>query len=221
MDIDIEKLKKEYSDFYTEEIPYAKEYILEIFDYSVEHTNLMINHYGPGVQQIEAGFALLSNILEKLNYIDKDDWPNHRAYQYIFLIHNMKSLFASFHLLNRGFGESSIIVLRSVYEAMMNVINISLYKEDPDRVFRGDLKITNFIRDELKLNHWNDYPILSIFSHANYKLTCLYSQNPNKITFNPRPRGIMANKMKIVPNVSKICKEKFTNFTKNARKLRK
>lgn len=160
-------IQKEYLEFYEKDVGFAKQYILEINEFTNQHRELMLKKFGNGVMQFEAGFSLLAVVLERINYIEKTSWPPHRNLQYIFLIHNMKSLFASFDLLCKGFGESSLILLRTVYEAIINVIYISCYKENPYKVLNGEFKLTSFIDQELKLTHWRDYPILSVFAHAN------------------------------------------------------
>lgn len=164
----VEELKAKYADFYNLNVPYAKEYMLGIGQYGNDHTALMLKLYGNGIMQFEAGFALISHILEKINYIDKDNWPKHRATQYIFLIHNMKGLYAAFDLLTKGFSEGALALLRPVYEATINVVYISLHIETQYKtISRNGISIDSVIHDELKLTHWDDYMIMSQFAHAN------------------------------------------------------
>jgi len=165
----VESLKKEYEDFKKNEVSFSSQYIGEIYDFGTDHTSLMLRLYGHGISQFETDYALLCHILEKLNYHEKESWPNHRGVQYFLFIHNMKNLFASFDLCNKGFSEGALTLVRPVFEATIYATYISCY---PDRPYKflseHPISIKSFLEEELKLGGWIvHYQILSSFVHAN------------------------------------------------------
>lgn len=166
---DVEALKKEYEEFKKNEVSFSTQYIHEIYRFGQNHASLMLQLYGHGVSQFETDYALLCHVLEKLNYHEKVSWPNHRGVQYFLFIHNMKNLFASFDLCNRGFSEGALTLVRPVFEATIYVAYISCYPDKPYRFLsKHPIAVQNFLETELKLGGWVvHYQILSSFVHGN------------------------------------------------------
>lgn len=167
------------------DVAFGVDYNMQIREFETNHTSLMLTKYGNYVLQFETEFALLSHVVDMLNYHEKSRWGDNRNIQYLFIVHNIKVLFSAFDRVNKGFAESSLILMRSVYEAMIYIVYLSCYPDRLGKVLNNKpFGITCFIEDELKLIHWRDYGILSTFAHGN-KLAVykdIYSEKRKVIT---------------------------------------
>lgn len=146
--------------------------VLDIKQYESQHLEKILKDYGRFVQQFGLYYDLIVEAVMAINYIDHAKWPKNRWRQFILLVHNLKSLYSSFDRLIKGFYEDSIILIRPVYEAFIKNIYITCYPDDPHFIIgRGKkestkFNLTNFVKDELKLN-WNDYFLYSTIAHSN------------------------------------------------------
>lgn len=147
--------------------------ILDISQYQTTHANKILKEYGRFVSQFELYYDLIVETFHAINYIDKAGWPKHRNALFLLFVYNLKSLYSSFERLIHGFYEDSIILARTVYEALIKSVYITCDPADPYAVVAGakgnmqkKFNLSHFLKDDLKLE-WHDYRLFSALAHAN------------------------------------------------------
>lgn len=171
---DVEKLVKKMLSY--REKP--SEVVLDLIAYENKHLNKMSTEFGRYITYFEHAFDLLVNLVTAINYIEKSSWPNHRGLQLLILKNNLNPLYSGFGRLVRGFYDDANILLRAPYEALVKIIYISYYPQDFSGVFNWKrpkgmkaFNLTNFLRDDLKVDWDFIYPLFSSFSHGNIYTT--------------------------------------------------
>ncbi len=169
--LDTEKLKQEL-DALCKKYPGTNSDTLRKYEEKHEYIN---THgpltYGRFKDQSRAWFDLANHIIIGLNYIEKKSWSTHRSLQYLFVTHNVRIIYSATDRLLKSHWEDSLILCRVALEALVRIIWISCH---PERSNAGvhktnegkQFNFTSFVRDELKID-WNDYKLLSMFSHSN------------------------------------------------------
>jgi hypothetical protein len=136
------------------------------------NTNRMLKEYGNFVKQFEDFFNLLIILFDQVNYVKKDDWPEHRTIQFITIVHNLQTLYCAFDLTVRGHHAEAIILARTVYETFIKVVYLSCYPKAGYSVFfkkrdgTKEFNLTNFLNQELRLDRNSIYTIMSAIAHS-------------------------------------------------------
>lgn len=147
------------------------EVIREISSFQEKHFARFSREYGRFIDQYEMFYSTLVSLTYSVNYYDKSNWPQHRALQFTLAAHSQKQLYTAHLLLQKGFYEDSITVIRSAYETFLRILFISCNQKHSWSVFYkegGSPKFipTNFVKDELRLD-WPTYGLMSAFAHSN------------------------------------------------------
>jgi hypothetical protein len=149
----------------------------ELGEFEHDHLARFRQDYGRLHDQFDVAFDQLVAAIERVNYIDKSSWPSHRSLQFMMLAHNLKSFPSAMNRLSNGYYEDSITLSRTLYEAFVRVVWVSCYAHDPlgavMAVPKGHPKfnLTNFVRDELRLDWRLLYENMSRFAHSNSPAT--------------------------------------------------
>ena len=137
-----------------------------------EHAQLVATSYGRLLDQLEVEFAAHAAALDLVNYTDRTTWPGHRSVQHMLLSANAKSFHTSIDLLRRGHYEDCLALTRGLYETFARALFISCYPDTtrstlaPAPKGTRAFKLTNFLRDDLKLQWSSQYSIMSTFAHS-------------------------------------------------------
>lgn len=147
--------------------------ITELLRYETDHREQVLRDYGRLVAQFEAQYTALA-VIEQVNFIDRSSWPPHRAVQYVLMSNNLKPFWSAVDRLTKGFYEDALTLLRGLYETFVRVVFVTCHSDDPWGVLvnkppkgTAPFNMTNFVRDELKLEWLSKYTIMSVFAHSN------------------------------------------------------
>jgi hypothetical protein len=148
-----------------------RDLIKEIQRFESRHHVRFGKEYGRFMEQYEMLYSSLVGLTHAINYYDKSSWPKHRALQFTLAAHAQKQLYSSYSLLQQGFYEDSISIIRNAYETFLRILFISCNQEYSWNVFSNKeggpkFNATNFVKDELKLD-WPTYNLMSAFAHSN------------------------------------------------------
>lgn len=148
--------------------------VTELVQYEQEHRLRALREYGRMAAQFEAHYTALVQLIDQVNFVDRSSWPQHRAIQYVLLSYNLKPFWSAVDRLIKGFYEDALTLLRGLYETVIRVVFVSCHPEDPwgalmNKPPQGTpaFNMTNFVRDELKLQWFSKYTIMSVFAHSN------------------------------------------------------
>ncbi len=151
----------------------GSEDISRIYDYERNHQERVLKEWGRFVSQFELFFDLLNNMLVGINFVRKDNWPEHRNLQYLLCANNARFFYNSFDRLIKGHATESMVLSRPLFETFIRITYASCYPSSADAVLapikRSDgvkFRLTNFMRDDLGLN-WMTYKLWSAFTHSN------------------------------------------------------
>jgi hypothetical protein len=188
-------LTSKFDEFYINYLNKNKEIIIKnIRRKEKENSEYILKIYGRGEGQFEVFYDLLYKVLFGINYIKKDDWGGGKTKQYLIAFNNLKIFYSAYNQLVIGNHDEFLILIRSVYEALIAIIFISKNPERADAVFTKlkdggvEFNITNFITQDLKLK-WNEYFIFSSKTHFNKikVVNDLIDINFNKIKYPINP----------------------------------
>ena len=133
-----------------------------------------INEYRSSVEILEVGYTALAEAVDLVNFVPKDSWPDLRGVQDLLIAENVKSFRSAHDRLMRGYYQDCGAITRSLYEAFVRVLFMSLYSEDwssavsyPPRAGQRKFNLTALLRDELELDWDPIYRLLSEVSHSN------------------------------------------------------
>jgi len=175
-DIDVDVLTKQFDAFCADNLP--SDVLRQIHEMEQGHLAQLSHTHGRFISQFEASYDILVRILAHVNYgADRAKWPGHRIVQFIIANENLKPIYSAFDKLVRGYPEDSFTLARVAYEAFLRIVFISLYPQVPGYSF-GDQKgvrkfnATNLVEQDLRLDRWNHYSILSAMVHS-YKFPVL------------------------------------------------
>jgi hypothetical protein len=137
------------------------------------HAAAFMTEYGRFAAQFEAMYSAHVRLLDDVNFMEKSTWPTHRGIQYVLLAYNAKSIYSAFDRLMRGHYEDSITLLRSLYETFVRTMWVSTFPDvaynvlTPKPVEGPAFNLTNYLRDNLRLEWQTNYNVLSTFTHSN------------------------------------------------------
>lgn len=147
--------------------------VLQLVESEHVHFNEFNTAYGRFVAQTEVHFSLLVEAIERIDYIEKSSWPGHRSTQFILVTNTLRSFWSAADRLHRGAYQDSMTLLRLAYEVWARLIFMSCH---PDHHLSGlspsvptgmpVFKMTNFLRDGLRLDWDKKYELLSLFAHG-------------------------------------------------------
>lgn len=150
--------------------------VVNIQQFQNEHLLYMGKEYGRFMNQFEMFFCAMVDYSHTINYLDKKEWPINRGFQFVIATNSLRQMYSAYILLNSGFYEDAITLLRSVYESFLRILFVSCHPECPYNAYDAPgqtgtkFNATSFVRDELKLD-WTKYNITSAFAHSNkYKV---------------------------------------------------
>lgn len=143
----------------------------DIYKYIERHTSVVVSQFKGYVKYFEDYFDVLNDVISKLNYAPKKEWPQYKSLQYLMFPETMKTLHRAFEDIVAGYYEEAVILLRSVYEAYVKMIFIACYPEDYEAIFinrkhKRNFNLTNFIKDDLHLDWEFIYRLMSYTSHS-------------------------------------------------------
>jgi hypothetical protein len=139
-----------------------------------QHFGEFSTEYGRFVGQFEIQFSALASVVDQLNFVDKSAWPQHRPLQYVLVAYNLRSFVSALDRLARGYYEDCFAITRGLYETFVRLMWMSCHSEQAFvAVVRNapaglpQFNVTNFLRDQLKLEWGSQYSVLSAFAHSN------------------------------------------------------
>lgn len=148
--------------------------IADLVQYEHGHRAQALREYGRLIAQFEAHYTALVQLIDQVNFVDRSSWPQHRAVQYVLMSYNLKPFWSAVDRLTKGFCEDALVLLRGLYETFVRVVFVSCHPDDPWGVLVNNppkgtpaFNMTNFVRDELKLEWLSKYTIMSVFAHSN------------------------------------------------------
>jgi len=151
----------------------GSEDILRIYDYERDHQQKMLKEYGRFISQFELFFDLMNELLVGVNFVPKNDWPNHRNLQFLLCANNVRFFYSSFDRLLKGFPTESIVLSRPLFETFIRIVYASCHPSTADAVLASTKRsdgikfvLTNFVNQDLALN-WMTYKLWSAFTHSN------------------------------------------------------
>ncbi|MBI2083735.1 MAG: hypothetical protein HYT76_09270 [Deltaproteobacteria bacterium] len=144
---------------------------LDIYSFIQQHKRLFLEKFGNFVKQFEDLFNELNLIIQLLNYVPKDGWKQSKGAQYLLYPETMKTLHRAFEDTIDGYYDEAMILNRSVYETFLRVVFASCYPSDYESIFvpiagKRAFNVTNFVKDDLKLNWEFLYSIMSAIHHS-------------------------------------------------------
>lgn len=144
-------------------------------EYQANHRAYCGQQYGRFMSQFNMYFSAIADTGNNINYLDKSHWPSHRSLQFIIATHSIKQFYSAHKLLLDGAYEDAITIQRSIYEAFLRILFISMHPSDSFNAYdyRSNsvpqpgvrFNATNIVND-LGLG-WNTYNIMSVFAHSN------------------------------------------------------
>jgi len=145
-----------------------------VLDWQSNHQTRFRDKYGGFITYVEFGVDRLVKLIHALNYVNKSDYPPQRALQLLLLVNNTGTLVSAFECLKSGFYVDSLILSRANFEAIIRIMFCSYYPKDADSTLlqktqdgKPRFNVTNFLRDNLKLDWTDFYRLLSSFGHSN------------------------------------------------------
>jgi hypothetical protein len=133
----------------------------------------MVSKYPMYIENFECAYELIIDLTKSVNYVDKANWPFRRTLQFLLLKNSLYPLYSSFDRLLKGFYDDSVILLRTTYEAFIRILYLSYFQEEVNTILADKLKkgqrkfnLTNFLRDDLKVDWGFIFSISSSFSHS-------------------------------------------------------
>ena len=139
-----------------------------------DHSTRFLDAYGRAVDQFEVGFTALVEVIDRLNFVERDSWPPHRSVQYALIAHNIKPLRSAMDRLVKGYYEDALVLLRVAYESFIRLVFVSVHRDHPWGALMPkpspptpQFNLTGFVRDQLRLGWSTSYLVLSAFTHSN------------------------------------------------------
>lgn len=137
------------------------------------HVEVVSAKYGRLFAQFDVEMTAHAQLIDAVNFVNRDDWPPQRAVQYMLVAANAKSFYSAIELLRRGHYEDCLAITRGLYETFVRVAFISCY---PDAVAstlmpsppKGERRfnLTNFLEHDLGLEWESKYRVMSTFAHS-------------------------------------------------------
>ena len=147
--------------------------ILRLVAGEFEHFKKFNTGYGRWVVQTEVHFTRLVTGVEQVDYQNKSNWPVHRGTQFILVTNTLRTLWSAADRLHRGAYQDSLTLVRLAYEVWARSVFLSCYPSEflpgvAPSVPKGshDFNMTNFLREELRLDWLKSYELLSMFAHG-------------------------------------------------------
>lgn len=149
-------------------------HVLELTASAQTHYGRFSQEFGRFVVQYEVEYTALADLVEQINYLDKTDWPEHRAVQYILVASNARSFYSALDRLARGYHEDCLTITRCLYETFVRCLFVSCFPDDAYSALVGGtpkgvrrFNLTNFLEQDLGLVWGTKYRIMSGFAHSN------------------------------------------------------
>ena len=144
---------------------------LDIYSYIHKHKELFLLKFGNHVKQFEDFFDELNLIIQFLNFVPKEQWGKSKGSQYLLYPETMKTLHRAFEDTIDGYYDEAMILNRSVYESFLRIVFASRHSQDYESIFtsiKGKVafNVTNFVKDDLKLDWGFLYRIMSAIHHS-------------------------------------------------------
>ncbi len=162
---------QEVDDWIAPQVPSSV--VLGLVEAERNHFNRFNTAYGRWVAQSEVHFSCLVNAIEQIDYVEKSTWPSHRGTQFILVTNTLRSLWSSADRLHRGAYQDSMTLLRLAYEVWARLIFMSCHPDDhlygvarSGSDGKPSFKMTNLLRDQLRLDWSKKYELLSSFAHG-------------------------------------------------------
>lgn len=140
----------------------------------LDHRMQFSDAYGRFAAQYDVGVAALATLVEELNFVRRDGWPEHRAIQYVLVAYNLRHFDTAIDLVVRGRYEEAISLTRGLYETFVRLLFVSCHADSAYSVLASSppkgvrrFNLTNFLRDELRLDWERKYGVMSAFAHSN------------------------------------------------------
>ena len=119
------------------------------------------------------GYTALAEAVDMVNFLSKDAWPEHRGAQYLLVAENIKSFRSAQDRLMKGYYQDCGAITRSLYEAFVRVLFMSLCSEHwssaiahPTPSGQRKFNLTALLKD-LGLDWEPIYRLLSGVAHSN------------------------------------------------------
>lgn len=139
-----------------------------------DHASRFLREYGRAVGQFEVEFSALVDVVDRLNFAQREAWLPHQHVQYVVLAHNLTPLRSVMDRVIKGYYGEALTLLRVAFETFIRLVFISVYRDDPwGSLVRKvpsstpQFKLTGFVRDQLRLSWTTSYSVLSAFTHSN------------------------------------------------------
>ncbi len=144
---------------------------LDILKFTADHKANALKTHGDFVLYFEDLFNELNLSLQLLNGVSRNDWKTHKRLQNLLLPEAMKSLHRAFEDTISGYHDESVILNRSVYETFLRIVFLSCYPDDHYSIIeqkegKTAFIVTNFVKENLRLDWEWLYKLMSIISHS-------------------------------------------------------
>lgn len=144
---------------------------LDIYEYIKLHNNKIINEYGKFIKYFEDYFDSLNVIIEILNFSNRSKWSQVQVTHLIINAEILKTLHRAFEDIIDGYYDEALILLRCVYESYIKILFIYYFPNDIFAILynckgKRNFNLTNFIRNDLKLDWTFLYRLMSSKTHG-------------------------------------------------------
>ncbi len=160
--------------------------ITGIYKYQEEHITWLTKNYWGFTKYFEESYDFFVNLVSSVNFINKDKWKWNLKLPYIYLGNSTYPLFKSFTLLSEGFYDESLALSRVSYELLIKSLFCILHPDDAFATYQKPEKgklvynLTNFVKDDLKVDWEFLYRLSSASSHGKLYFTKIISDSREK-----------------------------------------
>src|SRR3989304_1921540 len=166
------KLEKAYSKDSTRRIG-------AIYDAEEPHTRWVVTNFKGFVEYFEEAYSFFIEATHSINYLPKNGWPWKRNLQSIYFGAATYPLWKAFTLALDGFYDEASTIARTEYELLIKIVYCSCYPRDEDAFAtyakpekgKREFNLTNFVKDELRVDWDFLYGIQSAASHGKLYIT--------------------------------------------------
>ena len=142
--------------------------------FEADHLEQFLANYRRGFHQFYVEFGELAALVDQVNFVDRSTWPSHRALQFVTIAKNLKPFHSAMDRLSKGSYQDSVTLIRSLYDAFLRVVHISVYCDNPWGALATSpepgvprFNATGLVQDQLRLDWLPNYEIMSVFAHGN------------------------------------------------------
>lgn len=154
-------------------------FMLDYIKIGNEHKEIMLDKYIWSIAQIEHTLELTNSLIDRINYISKEEFHKDKIIQWFLFKEMLDFLFSAFNeLLNWRYAQSMTLIRVSV-ESLMSISWISFNKDNPEGVFKDKTSVKQFNMSRFLKEYWFDidlwYKLLSWNAHASsYSVLCAW-----------------------------------------------